>query len=244
MVNPRPIAVNAEGEEGDLDIHIYVATGSRGQLPPEKWLHGRKSVFPQAVTAELHHLRRNQMSMNEDRSFFFSLVCLLCVCVWVEKRNLMRRWPPNRGSALPWSSFHRRLKHTWFGKSCTKRCTPHRLTQFLANESELCSLIWYINICCPTNIFGARSFCHFHCKNFHLKLRQTLHVISPKKSPMCADSIDMQITPISCACMSIPPMKQWYLSETKTFTRRLLTRKHIHHDRPRVCYSWLQRVYR
>ena len=156
----------------------------------------------------------------------------------------MRWWPGNRGSALPRSSFHRRLEHTWFGKSCSKRCRFHGLTQFLANnESKLCSSIWYIFNCCPTNRFGTRCFCNFHCQKFHLKLRQTLRVISPKESSMCVDSTDMQITPIAGACMFIPPMKWRYLSGTKAITRRFLTREHLHHDRPIVCYSWLQRVY-
>ena len=156
----------------------------------------------------------------------------------------MRRWPANRGTALPWSSFHRRSKHTRFGKACSKRCRLHRLTQFWANsESKLCSTIWYINNCCPTNRFGARRFCNFHCQNFHLKLRQTLLVISPEESSMSVDSTDMQITPVYGACMYIPPMKQWYLSGSKMITRRFLTREHLHHDRPSVCYSWLQRVY-
>ena len=144
------------------------------------------------------------MSLNKDRSFFFSLVCLFCVYVGVEKRTLMRRWPANRGSALPWSSFHRRSEHTWFGKSCTKGCTLHRLTQFSANnERKLCSSIWYINTCCLTNRFGARRFCNFHCQNFHIKLQQTLHVMSAIESSRSVDSIDMQITPIDGVCTSI-----------------------------------------
>ena len=83
----------------------------------------------------------------------------------------------------------------------------------------------------------------FIVKTFTWNFWQTLHVISPKESSMSLDSIDMQITLIDGACMCISPMKQRHLLGAKTFTRRLLTSEHLH-DWPRVCYSWLQKVYR